>query len=279
MANELIPISGLPEGTTLADDDLLVYVDNSGTPTTKKITEVNAGTFLGTSGYSGFSGRSGYSGFSGANPGASGYSGYSGSGVSGYSGFSGVGTSGYSGYSGVSGYSGYSGPSGYSGYSGLDGVASASGYSGFTGVSGYSGFSGTAFATLTAAPGSDDTYSGIILSGLNNSGGVTQWDAVYLNGSSAWVLADANGSGTYPARGLAIATVAGAGATSILTYGTVRNDAWSWTIAGPIYLSATPGGLTQTPPATSGDQVQVVGYALTADVAFFDFNSTYLTVA
>jgi hypothetical protein len=35
--------------------------------------------------------------------------------------------------------------------------------------------------------------------------------------------------------------------------------------------------LTQTVPATSGALVQAVGFALTADVAFFDFNSVYLT--
>jgi hypothetical protein len=131
---------------------------------------------------------------------------------------------------------------------------------------------------ISAALGSDDTYNGTIISGLNNSGGVTQWDTVYLNSSSQWVIADANGSGTYPARGLATATVAGAGATSVLVHGTVRNDAWNWTIGGTLYLSATAGGLTQTAPSTSGDKVQAVGFALTADIAFFDFNSTYLTV-
>lgn len=117
------------------------------------------------------------------------------------------------------------------------------------------------------------------MTGLNAGATIAQWETVYLGGSSTWLLADANGSGTYPARGLAVAAYSNTDPATILTYGTVRNDAWTWTIAGPIYLSATPGGLTQTAPATSGDQVQVVGYALTADVAFFDFNSTYLTVA
>jgi hypothetical protein len=73
----------------------------SGTPTTKKITEVNAAMSLGISGYSGFSGQSG------TGP----------AGTSGYSGFSGA--AGGSGGTGTSGFSGFSGSSGYSGYSGI----------------------------------------------------------------------------------------------------------------------------------------------------------------
>lgn len=131
---------------------------------------------------------------------------------------------------------------------------------------------------LDGAPDSDDIYQGIVITERNNTGGVTQWDAVYLNGSSQWVLADANGSGTYPARGLAVATVATGNVTLVLVHGTVRNDAWNWTPGGTIYLSATAGGLTQTAPSTSGDKVQQVGFALSADIAFFDFNSTYVEV-
>lgn len=132
--------------------------------------------------------------------------------------------------------------------------------------------------SLSAALGTDDTYSGTTITGLNNSGGVTQWDAVYLNGSSQWVLADANGSGTYPARGLATATVATGNATTVVVHGTVRNDGWAWTPGGTLYLSTTAGSMTQTAPSASGDKVQAVGYALTATIIFVDFNSTYLTV-
>lgn len=130
----------------------------------------------------------------------------------------------------------------------------------------------------SAALGTDDTFEGNQITGLNNSGGVTQWDTVYLNGSSQWVLADANGSGTYPARGLAVTTESTGNATTVIDHGNIRNDAWNWTPGGTIYLSVTAGGLTQTAPSTSGDKVQQVGYALTADIARFDFNTTYVTV-
>lgn len=132
--------------------------------------------------------------------------------------------------------------------------------------------------TLTAAHGSDDTWTGTSIAGLNAGASIAQWEAVYLGASSTWLLADANGSGTYPARGLATAAYSNTDPAIILVHGTVRNDAWNWTPGGAIYLSATAGGLTQTAPSTSGDKVQQVGFALTADIAFFDFNSTYLTV-
>lgn len=133
--------------------------------------------------------------------------------------------------------------------------------------------------SLTAAHGSDDTYTGTTITGLNAGATIAQWEAVYLGGSSTWLLADANGSSTYPARGLATAAYSNTNPATILVNGTVRNDAWNWTPGGTIYLSGTAGDLTQTAPSTSGDKIQQVGFALTADIAYFDFNTTFTTVA
>jgi lysophospholipase L1-like esterase len=177
---------------------------------------------------------------------------------------------------------------GGSGAATLTGILKGNGTSSFTAVTAPSGtLVGTSdtqtlsakTTSESAALGTDDTFEGNQLTGLNNSGGVTQWDAVYLNGSSQWVLADANGSGTYPARGLVSATASTGNASSVITRGTVRNDAWSWTPGGQLYLSTTAGSLTQTAPSTSGDKVQQIGFALTADIIFVDFASgEYLTV-
>lgn len=122
--------------------------------------------------------------------------------------------------------------------------------------------------TRSAALSTDDTYQGNDITGLNNSGGVTQWDAVYLNSSSQWVLADADGSSTFPCRGLVTATASTGNASTVVTQGTVRNDAWNWTPGGTVYLSTTAGGLTQTAPTASGSRVQVIGFALTADILY-----------
>jgi hypothetical protein len=131
---------------------------------------------------------------------------------------------------------------------------------------------------LNAALGTDDTLTGTTISGLNAGATIAQWEAVYLSASSTWLLADANGSGTYPAVGLAVAAGSDTNPLTVITTGTVRNDAWNWTPGGRLYLSATAGGLTQTAPSTSGDQVQDVGFALTADIAFVDFSGLYVTI-
>lgn len=132
---------------------------------------------------------------------------------------------------------------------------------------------------LAAAPGSDDTYQGTIVTGLVNSGGVTQWNAVYLNSSSQWVKADANGSSTYPALGVAVATALTTVAVTVLTNGLFRDDGQTWTPGGLLYLSETAGSITQTAPVTAASIVQIVGYALSAHVAVIAPDLTYITLA
>lgn len=132
---------------------------------------------------------------------------------------------------------------------------------------------------ISAAHTTDDTAHGIVISDINAGETIAQWDVVYYSFSDGeWMKADANGSGTYPAQGIALTSSTNGAALDVLILGTVRNDAWTW-VAGPIYLSTTVAGLTQTAPSTTGEIVQVVGFAKTADIAVFHFNPTYLTVA
>jgi hypothetical protein len=138
--------------------------------------------------------------------------------------------------------------------------------------------SSLAVGAYDAAPTADDTYNGSTITSLLAGAALAQWETVYLSSSSTWLLADANGSGTQPARGLAVAATASGAAATVLTQGTVRNDAWAWTIGGNIYLSETAGGLTQTAP-TSSSNVQAVGWAISADVAIFNFTPTFRPVA
>ena len=79
--------------------------------------------------------------------------------------------------------------------------------------------------------------------------------------------ADAAAAATMPCSALALET--GTGSKKILHKGFLRVDAWGLTPGGYVYI-ANGGGLTQTIPSTSGDQVQIVGLALTADILWFD---------
>lgn len=130
---------------------------------------------------------------------------------------------------------------------------------------------------LNSLPASNDTYDGAVILGLSTGYTSTIWDPVYVGSAGTMLLADADGSGTFPCRGLVAAGVASA-AADLLVVGVARHDAWTWTIGGDIFYS-TAGALTQTAPATSGNKVQKIGWAVTADSIFVNCGSAeYLTV-
>lgn len=122
-----------------------------------------------------------------------------------------------------------------------------------------------AISRHNALPGANNTYEGETIIGRNAGATIAQWEAVYLDASGTWQLADANGTGTYPCRGLAVAAYVNTNPAEVIYNGVVRNDTWAWTVGGDIYLSTTAGALTQTAPSASGDKVQRIGWALTAD--------------
>jgi hypothetical protein len=85
-------------------------------------------------------------------------------------------------------------------------------------------------------------------------------------------LADADSTSTMPAIVMALDTITDGNAGSFLELGYARDDSWSWTVNGLIYVSVTGttgNTLTQTPPSGSGDQGQVIGYAYSATVVRF----------
>lgn len=106
---------------------------------------------------------------------------------------------------------------------------------------------------------------------------LTQWQSVYLSAAGTWLLADANGSGTFPARGLVQAAVSSGAAARVIVKGHIRNDSWAWTVGGNIYLSETAGGLTQTAPTTASN-VQALGWADSADSIILNVTPTFRPV-
>jgi uncharacterized protein YjbI with pentapeptide repeats len=122
---------------------------------------------------------------------------------------------------------------------------------------------------INASLPSDDLYSGI---SVTLTAGVTlaQWDAGYMATTSKIELADADAIGTAGAIALATAAMNANAQGNFLLNGIVRNDAWTWTVGGLIYLSTTPGGMTQTAPSATDDVVQVLGVALTADSMYWN---------
>lgn len=101
---------------------------------------------------------------------------------------------------------------------------------------------------------------------------LTFGQAVYVGADdSKMEKALANDAGTMPCVAVAVATIDENAEGEFLLNGFIRNDAWGWIPNGLVYIDKTTAGLlTQTIPVASGNQVQVVGVAVTADIILFN---------
>ncbi len=108
-----------------------------------------------------------------------------------------------------------------------------------------------------------------------NAGNVAFGDICYIVVDGDVEFADASVSTTMPGLVMALETIATTVSGEFLLQGFVRNDSWTWTVGGLIYVSltgTTTNTLTQTAPSVVGEQVQVVGVATHANRIFFNPN-------
>tara|TARA_Y100001938_G_scaffold128217_1_gene181785 strand:- start:442 stop:1251 length:810 start_codon:yes stop_codon:yes gene_type:complete len=135
--------------------------------------------------------------------------------------------------------------------------------------------------SLDATPNTDHTANGPQTSILASGYSSTIMDLVYLGSSSKWLEADADATGTsINLLGIALEAKTDTQAMNVALPGSfVRDDSWSWTPGVPLYISNTLGAITATKPTGSGDVVRTVGYAVTADIIFFNPSSDYVTLA
>ncbi len=94
--------------------------------------------------------------------------------------------------------------------------------------------------------------------------------AVYIsghNGNKILIdLADADASGKYPAIGLTSGAIANNSDGEVTVYGELAGvDTSSYSIGDVLYLSSTPGVLTNTRPTSSADAVQNIGRVARSD--------------
>ena len=132
-----------------------------------------------------------------------------------------------------------------------------------------------------ATPDTDHTANGPQTNTLASGYSSTIMDLVYLGSSGKWLEADADATGTsINLLGIALEGKTDTQAMNVALAGSfVRDDTWNWTIGVPLYISGTLGAITATKPSGSGDIVRTVGYAVTADIIFFNPSSDYVTLA
>lgn len=135
-----------------------------------------------------------------------------------------------------------------------------------------------AYIKLDGAPGVDHAGSGTILNAVVGEN-VSIGDVVYFKSDGKWWKADADTAATMPGLALiAIAASADAG-TDMIIEGVFRDDSWNFTVGALLYTDVTPGPPTMTSPSGSGDQVQVLGIALSADIVLFNPSPVLVEVA
>ncbi|MCK5614565.1 hypothetical protein KAR91_72545 [Candidatus Pacearchaeota archaeon] len=128
----------------------------------------------------------------------------------------------------------------------------------------------------------DGTYDGVVITRTVDSGATSLFgQALHVDTDGEMIVADADvaSAGSMPA--LCLAVEAGTGSKKCLLNGTITETDWNWTIGAFIYIDDDPTeneGLTEVAgiPATAGDQVQVVGIALTADTIHVDMGGLVL---
>lgn len=126
----------------------------------------------------------------------------------------------------------------------------------------------TVFNVLRVYDGSDWLNVGEdhVLVEVKNASGidVSKGEPVYVSGTHSSgkpqiTLADSNGSGTYPAIGLAYADIADDAEGFVVSSGDLHNlDTSGYSAGDALYLSSTVGALTKTRPTSSSEQVQKV---------------------
>ena len=128
----------------------------------------------------------------------------------------------------------------------------------------------------TAPAPAADTWEGNIVT-LTAHENVALGKLCFINASGEAALTDADAAATMPGCVLAAATINADASGVFLLPGTIvhlHTLAPAWTVGGLVYAGSgagphTAGALNQTVPTGSGDQVQVVGVALAADILLF----------
>lgn len=124
----------------------------------------------------------------------------------------------------------------------------------------------------------DHTYAGIPFKGLAGES-LAFPDVCYQNADGEMHKAKADADATMPAIFVALDTATDGNECDFLALGILRDDTWTWTVGGEVYVSgATAGALTQTAPG-SGLMVQPVGIAIAATKILWIPSAGYVEVA
>ncbi len=121
----------------------------------------------------------------------------------------------------------------------------------------------------------DQDAVGVVDSYTVDSNNIGFGAALFVASDGNLEEAQATDQSTMPCTALALNTGTGSD-KQVLSWGKIRNDSWSFTSGGYVYIDVTSGVLTQSKPDSTGNIVQVVGIATASNIMFF--NPSYVTI-
>ena len=121
-------------------------------------------------------------------------------------------------------------------------------------------------------------WSGIVIRGTAGED-LAQFETVYRKSDGKYWKAKADNVATMPVMALSAEAISADAVGFFLLKGWLRLDGMGLSVGACLYQSdVTAGSVTETIPDTSGDQVQIVGCAITAVIIYFDPNLVVLEV-
>ena len=102
----------------------------------------------------------------------------------------------------------------------------------------------------------------------------------FLQSDNKWWKTDADfDTHTRGLLGIVMAAISANNTGKVCILGRVYNAGWSWTTGATLYVSCTTGGITETAPSGSGDQVRKIGHALSPTTIIFNPDATIVEIA
>ena len=132
---------------------------------------------------------------------------------------------------------------------------------------------------LNGLPSANLTANGVQTNTFAAGATITAGECVRLGSNGKWLQTDADAIATSTGLlGLALESKNdGEPMLTALPGAFVRVDSWNWTAGATVYLSATPGVLTETQPTGTDDVIRVAGFVITPDIIWFDPSPDYVT--
>lgn len=127
-------------------------------------------------------------------------------------------------------------------------------------------------------PSSDSSWNGSVISATAGEA-LSIGDICYLKSDGKYWKIDASAETT--AKGMCVmstGTISADASGIFLLNGFIRYDTWAWTVGAELWCSITPGNPTETKPSATTEIVRLTGYAYSADVVYFNPDSTYIEI-